>query len=283
MSCPKSLLGMTTGISNITGRELFCVIKAYFDGSFGEDEKGDQWITLAGIAATDSVWAEFDRRWSKMLSSRYPIAPYIHMIELLGNDDPFETHVGWDFDKKKQLVQDAIVLLSQMNKSEFRMTWCSINESARTRLVKEGLSVPFDPFQWCSAVCVFATVGTYSLNIPDEKQEPLFVFYDRGEKFLGKFKNKWLSNRTRPGRPKNPDSWWDSFANIQDLDLPHNSGLQSADMIAWGASRSLSDKERPFSYLKEWLLKVIPSSTAEYTEERLRSFKPPEGVWVDIF
>ena len=262
-------------------------MKAFYDGSFGEDENGDKWIAFAGIAATDAVWAEFDKRWAKMLSSRYPIAPYIHMIEVLDDKDPFEPHVGWELCKKQTLIQDALVLLSQMNKAEFMMAWSSINESARVRLENQGLPrIPKSAILRCASDCVFSTIGSYLLNAPEENQEPLYIFFDRGEPFLGKFKNKYLEHRTPPGRPKNPENWFDLFADVQDVDLPYHSGLQAADMVAWAHSRSLSEKERPFSWLKEWLIRVVPSERVEYTEEVMRNLQKDPALregWERIF
>jgi hypothetical protein len=66
---------MSTGLCRVTGKELFSVMKTYHDGSIGEDDNGDEWITLAAIAATDSVWADVDIQWSRMLARGYPIAP----------------------------------------------------------------------------------------------------------------------------------------------------------------------------------------------------------------
>jgi hypothetical protein len=264
---------MSTGLCRITGKESFCVMKVFYDGSYGEDEKSDKWITFAGIAGTDALWAEFDLKWDKMLKSRYPIAPYVHMIELMGDEDPFEPLIGWDFENKRQLIQDAIQLMSHMKKAEFRMAWSSINQSALNRLRAEGLTVPADPILHVTADCVFATIGAYASNVPDEVQEPMYVFFDRGEKFLKRFKDNWLKFRTKPGRPKDPENWMDCFADVQEVDLPNHFGLQAADMIAWGNSRSLSVKERPFSWLKEWLVKCVPSTSVEYSEERLQNLK----------
>ena len=103
-------------------------MKCYYDGSLGDDASGDSWITLGGVAATDSAWAEFDLKWNRMLKERYPVAPYIHMIDVMGHDDPFD--YGWDRQKKRQLISDAIVVLSQMDKLEFRWFRCSINQTA---------------------------------------------------------------------------------------------------------------------------------------------------------
>jgi hypothetical protein len=180
---PKNRLGMSTGLSSISGKELFYVMKAYYDGSTTEDESGEKWITFAGIAGTDAVWAEFDTRWARMLASRYPFAPYIHMIELLDDNDPFENHVGWCEERKRALLQDAVILLSQMNKAGFKMARVSIPESTRLRLETQGVTVPKDPYLHCAVDCVFMTAGMYGLNVEDETQEPLYIFFDRGEKF----------------------------------------------------------------------------------------------------
>lgn len=76
---------------------------------------------------------------------------------------------------------------------------------------------------------------------------------------MGKFETNWLSNRTRPGKPKDAASVWDLFTDVQDIDLPYNFGLQAADMAARGFSGALSDKVRVFSWSREWLLKLHPT------------------------
>lgn len=283
MSIPQSRLGQTTGLSNITGREVFCVMKTYFDGSYGKDERGDAWITFAGIAGTDELWAKFDHEWSKMLKSRYPVAPYIHMIELLGHEDPFEDQVGWCYENKRQLIQDAVVLLSQMNKAHFIMGWSSIPESLRLRLQKEGKPVPEDPYLHLASDCMYLMVGQYLLHAPGDSQEPIYVFFDRGEPFLGTFKNNWLKYRTPPRRTRNPKNWFDSFADVQDVDLPYHFGLQVADMIAWAHSRSLREEERPYWWLKEWLIKCVPSSRLEYDETKLLLSCEYRKGWETVF
>jgi hypothetical protein len=264
---------------------MFGVMKAFYDGSIGEDENGDRWITLAGVAGTDAVWANFEERWKRMLAERYPVAPYIHMIELLGHDDPFESHVGWDIDKKHELVRDAVVLLSQMDKAGFKMAWSSINESARLRAEIDGIRVPKSAILQSASDCVFLTVGAYMLNVPFENQEPVYIFYDRGERFLGTFKENWLKHRTKPGRPVNPDNWWDCFAGVKEVDMAYHFGIQAADMVAWGHSRALKEEDRSFSWLKEWLVKVVPSSAIEYSEDLLRNLKNDEyrHGWERVF
>ena len=64
----------------------------YFDGSIGGES--DQWMTLGGIVATDVVWANFQKKWMQMLRERCPVAPYIHMKDIVTGNDPFELQAG---------------------------------------------------------------------------------------------------------------------------------------------------------------------------------------------
>ncbi|MGA3031998.1 MAG: DUF3800 domain-containing protein [Terracidiphilus sp.] len=260
-------------------------MKAFYDGSVGTDENGDEWITLAAVTGSDDVWAEFDRQWDKMLKSRYPVAPYIHMIQVLDDKDPFERIIGWSEDNKKALIHDAIVLLSHMDKAGFSMVWSTINESARRRWKQHGEPVIADPYAKCAAECSFLAVGGYIQNVPYERREPIYIFYDRGEPFLSSFKNRWLRGRTQPGmKPIDPNNGWDIFREVHEVDLPFHFGLQAADMVAWAHSRALRDIDRPFHYLKKWLLEVVPSQEIKNTEESLRyPDANKDTLWQRIF
>ena len=206
------------------------------------------------------------------------------MIEVLDNHDPFDLLVGWDERRKKSLIHDAIILLSQMDKAGFSMAWSTINESARSRWEQQGEDVIADPYAKCAAECSLLAVGGYIRNVPEEEREPIYVFFDRGEHFMGPFKNRWIRGRTKPGTPKNRDNGWDVFSDVQELDLPFHFGLQAADMVAWAHSRALREVDRPFHYLKEWLLKVVPSQAIEHTEEALlHPDTNKDTLWQRIF
>ena len=70
-------------------------MRCYFDGSEGAEDNGTKWLTLAGFMAPDGLWGAFQRKWEAMLRDRYPIAPYVHMCDLLSHNDPFERSAGW--------------------------------------------------------------------------------------------------------------------------------------------------------------------------------------------
>jgi hypothetical protein len=248
-------------------------MKIYYDGSNGEpDPQGDGWITLGGVAATDAVWADFDLKWNRMLRERYPMAPYIHMIELLDHNSPFDRVNGWTREKKRQLISDAIVVLSQMHKQEFRWFRCSLNTSAIERLFMQGKVVPSNPHLHIALFMLYLMVTGYADNVNINDREKIFVFYDRGEKFYPLVKKAWLEGRTMPGQPLNPSNPWDFLENIAEVDQAYTPPpLQVADMVAWSHTRTLTtSEERDFSYLKSLFLKFAPSSTVDVTEQVLR-------------
>jgi hypothetical protein len=263
---------MTTGRCVLyDDADLLVAVKCYYDGSYGDDASGDSWITLGGVAATDSTWADFDTEWNRMLSERYPVAPYIHMIELMGHNDPFD--YGWDRTMKRQLISDAIVALSQMDKDEFRWFRFSINENAIGRLLQQGEYAPADPHKMLVLLLAEFMVTPYWINsqVNGGTPENIFLYYDRDEQFMSGIKKEWLARRTRPGRPKNSANVWDRIENILDVDQAFTPPLQVSDMVAWAHNRTLpTDEEREFSDLKELLIKFVPSTNLDVTEEVMR-------------
>jgi hypothetical protein len=264
-------------------------MRGYFDGSYGNDASGDEWVTLGGIAATDAAWDDFENRWERMLRERYPIAPYIHMIALMKPSKVFDSP-EWTDEKIEALIGDGIDVLNQVDKSEFRMYTCSFNLSARERIIAENASLP-DPIITCvdrvamPLLMWHQYVVTYPSTVP-RQYEPIYVFFDRNEKFHDLLKKEWLINRTDPWKSSDtyPDqNHWDVFANIQETDLPRTYGIQAADMIAWAYTRTLpGHPPRWFSDMKERFVKCVaanPIVIDEYTmRERVRSRSIDDGA-----
>lgn len=247
-------------------------MKFYFDGSEGATDEGSKWLTLAGFAALDNFWSGFNQRWVKMLRARYPIAPYIHMYELLGGDDPFETVNGWTLDRITSLVWDAVTLLQECDEQRFCSFLCTIDVSARDKLVAEGRQIP-EPEVICANWCVTKAFTWFSQR-HYESVDPMHIFFDRGERFMETIKGPWLKNRTPPGKLVLSSLWWDMIENIEELDMAYHPPIQAADMFAWGRSRILSERDRTFKHLIKILNGVVPSLVLQLNEERLRAAHP---------
>jgi hypothetical protein len=245
-------------------------MKCYFDGSEGKDLHGDTWVTLAGFAAPDKSWERFDDTWTKMLHRRYPMAPYVHMWQIISGTDPFERTNGWTKDKVVSLISDAVELLK--TRESFLPFSCRVNLTARERIIAEG-HVVYDPMRLCAEMCMALCLDTSFLDARFKKKiESVYIFFDRGEFFMKPFKAHWLANRTPPSElATDPDKRvWDIIKNVIDGDKEIYLGLQAADMVAWATTRDLANKLGELYDLDEYMKDLIPDHHAIMDEALLR-------------
>jgi hypothetical protein len=240
------------------------------DGSDGVAATGDRWLTVAGFAAPDDVWGTVEHAWSRMLRERYPIAPYLHMWELISATDPFERQAGWKKEQVMALVSDAVRVV-QTYRDTLHSFSCRLNLSAWERITAEGEIRLKDPYEICGEMTPTLALWWYFAKM--RKLERCFFMYDRGERFMQSFKEMWLRIRTPPGKiATNPDSrLWDLIENIIDGDMQRNPGLQMADLIAWGTSRDLANKLGELYDLDEYMRNLHPDEHAIIDEQILRT------------
>jgi hypothetical protein len=241
-------------------------MNCYFDGSEGLDKDGDSWVTLAGFAAKDETWRGFDRFWQQMLRERYPIAPYIHMWEIISGKDPFERKAGWTREKINILISDAVEMLNS-RRDRLRSFSCRVNLSARERIINEGHSV-YDPMKLCAEM-----VTALSLAWKFKSQiELVYFFFDRGEPFMRSLRKQWLANKTPSSQLAiNPENRvWDMIGDIQERDMESTPPLQGADMLAWSTTRDLANKLGEFHDVDYYMRQLIPDDHAIIDEALLR-------------
>ncbi|MGO4884623.1 MAG: hypothetical protein ACLP59_27955 [Bryobacteraceae bacterium] len=264
-SGPYSRLGYSTGRNVFDGSELLISMKCYFDGSVGEDKRADTWVTLAGFAAPDRLWNQFEIAWKKMLYARDPVAPCVHMWKLVHSEDPFERSAGWTAPKVESLVSDAVAEIKGWD--ALRAFSCRVNLSARKRIIKEGYAIE-EPFKLCVEMCLSLSLKWRFRT----KVEKVWLFFDRGEQFKRRITRQWLANRTPLGKISiDPNKRvWDMIADIQELDMESNPPLHAADMVAWATTRDLADKLGELVDLDQYMRGLVPDDHAVIGEEVLR-------------
>lgn len=270
---PQSRIGHSTGRFWL-GNKPIIVMNFYCDGSESHEDGQGQWLTLAGFVAGDSFWGRFERAWEVMLHDRYPKAPYLHMYELLGGEDPFESNAGWKKDKINALVVDAVKLLNNIGVDDYHSYVCSVDIKARQELVNRGSEIQ-DPHVLCANWCIGHAFRWYFDRFPVDCLEPAYLFFDRDEGFYAPFKKQWEQNRTPPGMVVKSSLFWDWIEDIQEKESVRTPGLQAADLLAWGTNRSLYPKSRSFSSLAEVLWSYVPTGKLILDAKYLLQKHPP--------
>lgn len=207
-------------------------MNCYFDGSIGGQH--DAWLTLGGFAASDKTWARIEAEWEVMLRDRYPIAPYVHMTDLITGNDPFEREAGWCSCRVKGLVDDVINLLGSINPTDLCAFACSVDVLARKRLKDEGYPVT-DP----AIICAENGLGRLLEWYTDKHGIELsYLFYDQNEPFIRSIRRRW--QRAVPQRKLvTGDLFWGRIAGVLPVAMERTPGIQAADVIAWAFTRKL--------------------------------------------
>jgi hypothetical protein len=202
-------------------RRRYVALKAYYDGS-GKSEPGHEAITLAGIAASEQIWPQFEEAWGQALRdlgfrfwhttdmNRWMTeaafdAAVVKLLGVIGafRDAPITTYA-------------ATVILDDYNRAETEIP---------------SLKPP-------EALCVDGCVGR--IVIPTEEDFPILLCFDRGEEFLQQIKPVWLGRRARFER-----DWSRQISDILDAEWQQCRPLQAADLLAWSARRYERLKRQP--------------------------------------
>src|ERR1700693_3061758 len=208
-------------------------MNCYFDGSVGGIS--DEWLTLGGFIATDKTWAAFHNQWEALLRNRYPIAPYIHMTDLITGNDPFERKAGWTDCKVDALVSDVVTLLGQTSATgEMCAFACAVYVQARGRLVTEGYEVS-DPAVICAEVGIGNLLNWYTDRYG---LELACLFFDQNEPFIKSIRSRWLK-AMRPNRMVTDELFWGRIEDVEPVSMQDTPGIQAADIVAWAFTRRL--------------------------------------------
>jgi len=264
---PKNSPGERISSTFIDGEErLLIAFESYFDCSGGV--KNTPYLTLAGMAADDSMWSEFNRGWNDILRSSNPPAAYMHMTEALTLRGEFDQKKGWSNQSIYKLAYKLLKFMSEMDKTKFRQFMCAIDMHAYRKLESEGIQM-HGPIEICNK-CPETVLSWYVTKYPGVIQH-LHFFFDQGEPFKEGFEQLWTSNKNNVLGSHGADIFWSLLKTISSADMRDHPALQAADMLAWSVNRGLTSKgDRPFKAWAHIMHQVIPTSGIIWNEERLR-------------
>lgn len=215
---------------------LLCV---YYDGSTDSQRKV---ITLCGVAATQSIWNEFEMKWKAVLAQHR--IRELHMTDLMALRKEFAKDRGWDDNKRIELLVDLWNVFAAFRLRHLLAYSCSVIMEDWNR-AKEEISALNSP----ESISVNYCVG--GLHLPEDcagEARPVVLYFDRNEAFMHKVNRVWLKKRKLQGT---------LFRQIRDI-IPADSEhvpIQAADMLAWIVNHQFNDDLRQLSGVPS-LLKI---------------------------
>lgn len=248
-------------------------LESYFDGAhIGQGWTNGSLVTLAGFAAEDTIWAEFDDHWRAILSEdkSRPKAKYLHTQEAVHGKREFGYRNGWNTKKVFSLVIDVLKYLQTLDKQRFRQFACTVDLTAHRKLVAEGHKLD-DPIAICNG-CPYTVLAWYSADYPGLIHSAHY-FFDQNEPFEEPFKQKWISEKQRRISPGGIDMFWSLIKTVSSADMRDKPALQAADLLAWATNRNLSKppgEPALGKHLEPIMKQIIPSSWILWDEKRLR-------------
>jgi hypothetical protein len=202
------------------------VLKSYYDGSWDDDA-----LTLCGVAATESVWCEFETKWQGVLQTHLVKDNALHMRDLMGLDGNFSRNGGWTPRRRELLITDLLNVVGSFRGLAHHLIAYSCTVLLKDwALAKERLPQLPDPHSMCVNFCVMG------LHLPMEcagEKKPILLYFDEKEKFMHTVRRVWERRRKQPGRFRQIRS----IEKVKEKEKRTCYPLQLADLLAWIKNR----------------------------------------------
>jgi hypothetical protein len=258
---------------NLRGRDILIAIKVHLDSS-GKSTV-DQFITLAGFAAPDELWANFENEWSQIMTNHSPKSAYVHMKEINSLTKGFEPRFGWNHQNAFGLAGACLAYMSRLDKERFRMFYCTVDIGAWRKLKGEGYELP-EPIEMCNEFCVYGVQLWYAYKFPlkteifDLATDGEHYIFDRNEEFYLPFRAKWNVEKDK-FESTGELSPWILIDDVTEADMKKVPGIQAADILAWSVNREhMAPEGYPGKMYLEIMKKVIPSGFVFWDEDKMR-------------
>jgi hypothetical protein len=265
----QSILGKCLPSSLISEKDILIAMKAYLDGSGGNNT---EFLVLAGVAADDAAWDRFDHGWNGVLADRIDPKPlYLHMHEVNALTEGFRKELGWTDDLAAKVATDCLMYAQTLDKQRFRTFLCSIDMKAYRALEAEGALLP-DCYDLCVYFSPVRILKWYMSRLNEATPRPeLHYYFDAKERFKGRFEKRWIRGKKSSGRLLNQ---WHMVKTVATRDMNDTPGIQLADVLAWACHRRLMAERFPkmtkYKHFAHFIEQVLPFDRKEIGGEDLR-------------
>lgn len=211
----------------------------------------DRYMTLAGVAADQQMWAEFNAAWARILGQHSPPAEYIDMWETCGLTGGFTAAAGWNHESAFALATECLTYMAQLDTKRFTMVYCGVDTFAYRKLRDQGHQVA-RPTYLCNTYCCEALAGWALRHYPeirDAGDNKLMCFFDSRDPLNSSFCGQWES---RSGS-LTPLNFWSTIAAIQSVGWKTSAGIQAAEIVAWAVNQQdqyeAREKGKPLAHI----------------------------------
>jgi hypothetical protein len=248
-------------------------IKAYYDSSGKIDNPNERFLVLAGFAAPDSVWPQFESAWGDVLKE-YGVC-WFHMSELMALQGLFSREKGWDEGRRRAFILGLMNVWGKFVGERLQAYSCCLVLEDYRRISGENPSLEKKKAEEvCLKCCVDCCVGGLQITHEDfDVPRPISLYFDRGEPFLHRIDRVWRSTEGQKAQ-RNRYGWPYQVASITVADWRDVYPLQAADLLAGIVYRHYSsDNQDTCVEGEEWYeasLMLMNHRTRHFDYERLK-------------
>lgn len=203
------------------------MLRAYYDCS-GQPHDSE-FVTLAGVIASESVWDRFCQEWTSVLE-RYQISEF-HMADAMSLKRDFSQANGWSQEKVQKLVWDLWAIVGRFRATDGFRLGTNLVGSSCTVTMENYRRAKFENPQLRSpeAICTQYCVSVIPRDIDSDIAYPeISLVFDQNEDFRHPIYRNWQRYRG-----KREAGWPRQVKAIDEASSSNTPPLQAADLLAW--------------------------------------------------
>ena len=229
-------------VSSVKGY-ILVAFKSYFDGGNQADSTQYKVLSLAAISGTSIHWADFERRWKKVLENHG--APWLHTTDAVSLQGPFKE---WDAGRVNAFISDCVTVMERcaavrLGRKIVHSALRPVTISVVLRDFKRALQkIPLlgCPEHLC-AIQAAACCLTYGKWLEYDKYQ---FFFDQNEPFYGHIKDRTCNRKSKRSSP----TW--NVVHLGESNMRDVPALQAADVLAWSVNHQSG-------VMREWQQRLL--------------------------
>jgi hypothetical protein len=235
---------------------LFGMLLGFFDDSGKESDPSNKIVCAAGyIAAGATFWNSFHEIWRNALL-QYGL-DQLHMKDLMFAQSAKEPYAGWDWQKKKAVLETFSNAIKATQLVGFGV---AVDAEAWRELPREYAKTQGTVQEFCFTRLIKMIVGRIKISVPGEK---IAIMFDCDQGFTPARFQRYLAIREK--YPEDGDHLVSFGVGEPTSYMP----LQAADFLAWETRTHILRQMKGHAPRPEFehMMSVLPGFFPDYASE----------------